>query len=675
MHIFFKIFQILITLELFFGNCSQLLRADDSPIFVVGPIYSINPDGTCTETQDGKLGDLANKNIHWNSKTKSIQIFAAKNEEVAVQIVIPKEGSGYTAQAEELKGPGVIPADRATFSMVAWAKGVGGALIADLIIPLDGTISGIKTVEIPLVVKGLPEAQNKVGVILYELWVPKKAAAGIYLGKIKVLKSGEVIETLNVNLTILDLELPDRPSYALELLCYSSPIKASLFADAPSIAKTTKVTPEIKAYIHQVYKLSMDNRCFLNILPYSGSRGSPVFAYPVENTGANGKIPSYEEYDDLFAAVLDGKLNKFGKAPMHFTLPFNVNYPYSGNGEPANQFNWQPFANKMPATQGVLPELKEYEDINKTIAAQTFKHFAEKGWKDTCFEFFHNQKGDPKKNRIGSWKLDEPVTKSDYEALRYLFNLGRWSAEASKALGIKTANRIDIGHWHCDQTFDINGNLLKCYKAKAYDTANAQEILGPSVDHWIIGINHLESANRLVKNYEKSGTKMMTYSTSGNMRINNCGIRSEGFRGARRGTVGNIIYKLTPQDPNGLVDKEDAYVLYNGNTIGFNGGICSKRIKLWRDAVNDFEFIKLAKAKNADETNAIINKMTFIGPVGDDYKNSASFCPNNNPEDYSSARILLYNIALGKKTEGFTIQGRSKQYSIASSADRITGYD
>jgi hypothetical protein len=665
--------------------CAAAQAAD---VFVVSDIYGIKPDGTCFETASGAFGDLATKNCHWDAATKTVKLFAARNEEVAVQIVIPEAGQGYTAEASDLKGPGVIPGSRVSFSMIAWTPTRSGALVPDLVIPLDGSVAGVKALDVPVAVKGLPEAGNKVGVMLCELWAPKEAPAGAYTGSLRVLKAGQPVATLNVALTVLAPAFPDRPTFAFDLLAYGVPSAMAghnwvLVSGDGVPLKTFKAPDQARKFDYQAYKLALDNRCFINVLPYHSQRGAPRFAYPVAGQGAAAKITSFAEFDDYFGPLLDGKLNKFGKAPAHFTLAFNVNYPHVCNGEPAKQFNWEPFNRNIPDGPGKNPALKDYEDTNKAIGEQTFAHFAKMGWKDTAFEFYHNQKGDGAqkgrsgdRNRIANWKLDEPVTKDDYNALRYLLAVNRWSAEAGKALGVKSANRIDIGHWHCDKLLDTTGAVLPCYKGKAYDKANAKEVLAPIVDHWVIGITHLDGAMALIKDYVKPGVKMMSYGTQGGeLARNGCGDRGEGFRGARRGTVGHIVYKLDLRSVAIGEKPTDEFVMYAGTPLGFDGVVCSKRVKSWRSAVNDYEYFALAQAKNAVAAQSVVEKMTLIGPTGGQYGKTASLGSSNNPEDYLAARLALAGIATGKALPGSEIRGRSKDFTPASAADKITGYD
>ena len=166
----------------------------------------------------------------------------------------------------------------------------------------------------------------------------------------------------------------------------------------------------------------------------------------------------------------------------------------------------------------------------------------------------------------------------------------------------------------------------------------------------------------------------MSYATSGYMNINNCGIRGEGFKAALRGTIGQIIIQVAPIDPN-LKPKDNDFILYSGKSVKFNGALCPKRLKLWRDAVNDFEYVFMAKAKNPLETKSIIEKLAYIRPAGEKYTNTRSIAPSNNPEDYLSARLLLTEIITGKKMEGVMIQGRSEDFTNAAVGDEVVGFD
>lgn len=669
-----------------------LVAAED--VFVVSDIYAVKPDGTCYETKDGQWGELARENAHWSAETKTIRMFAARNEEVAVQIVIPAKGQGYWGRMEAVNGPGSIAPDRTTFSAVVWNQGPNNTRVPDLVVPLDGSIRGLKRFDVPAQIEGLYPMDNTVGVMLFELWVPQEAKPGTYAGKISVMRQEKEFAKLNLELTVFDFALPDAPTFAMDFLSYDTPgtiVSKQGNEDAAGPADThiiqnsglnptvARISDKAKAIDYQVYKLLADNRCFLNILPYHSQRGQPRIAYPVSGTGALAKITSFAEYDDYVAPILDGKLNKFGAPPAHFTLAFNSNYPHLCQSEPSKQFDWRPFKSTLPDGPGKESALKEFEETHRAIAEQTVAHFAEKGWKNTRFEIYHNQKAKPDRNRL-PWKLDEPVTGDDYKALRYFLNTGKWAFESAKAAGIQVVTRIDLGHFHCENMCTLEGQKAICFKKKEWDKAGAQQILGNVVDHWVVGLTHGDGAHHKIPEYRRPGVKMMCYCTGagGGMLLDNrCVYAGLGYVSAKRGTEGLILYKVGLENPNQAPNRD--VVLYGGQVLGVDGALCPKRLKLLRNCVNDFEYIVEARKKDAAATQAVVDMMAYITESPDPkyrtQSKSVGLSPTNNPEDFLAARLKLAAIISGNKSAGPELQGRSDRFAPCQVQDDITGYD
>ena len=677
------------------------IQAADTGIFAVDATYSLRPDGVCQEITGGAFGSLAQKNTHWDAATKTVKLAAAQNEEVAVQIVIPRTGKGFSGQMSDLKGPGTIPANRATFSALVWAKDRDDKIVPDLVIPLDGSVKDIRSFDVPVAFKrkeqtesamgwsGLPEPGNKVGAMLFEVWVPKDAPSGLYKGTVSVMEGATEAAKLNVELTVLGFALPDMPTFAFDLLDYGLPAEGLRFTahlNTGAIGSPAQMMPEdVKKANYQIYKLAADNRCFINILPYHSQRGSPRYAAPVAGKGLSAKVMSWAEYDDLFGPILDGKCNKFGQPPAHFTLAFNVNYPHLCQGEPELQFNWRPFTKTMPEKQGMQPAFKEFEDTNRVIAQDYIRHFAEKGWTKTRFEIYHNQKGDTvQAGRAGErntieWKLDEPVAKADYQALGYLFNVAHWAFDGAAAKKLQFVTRIDIGHFHCNTMQTPDGQKSVCYKAKEYDKSNADQYLKNTTDHWVIGLVHAEGAQHLLKGYEGPGRKMMVYGTAGERALDRHygQFSAECIRMAYMGLVGKIIYKVSVQDPMG---PSTDFVLYNGrSSLGFDGALASRRLKLWRDSVNLYDYIVSARAKDAKATDALLAKMVRVGLSSDDkYRvqcKTRGFWLSNNVEDYGTFKLKLAEIATGTKLGAGELAGFSDKFTPCGSPDRIVGYD
>jgi hypothetical protein len=80
-------------------------------------------------------------------------------------------------------------------------------------VPLDGTVAGLRTFDVPLDVAGLPRVGNRLGLLLMEVWIPKEAAPGLHRGTVAILQDGKELARLGVDLTVYPLRLPDRPAF------------------------------------------------------------------------------------------------------------------------------------------------------------------------------------------------------------------------------------------------------------------------------------------------------------------------------------------------------------------------------------------------------------------------------------------------------------------------------
>src|SRR5437773_1064838 len=116
--------QYFLATTFIFGLVSDLTTAWAAPgdSFAISAVYSLRTDGVCQEITGGSLDGLARKNGHWDAATKTVKLAAARNEEAAVQLVIPRAGKAFAEQMSELRGPGTISANCATFSALLWVK-------------------------------------------------------------------------------------------------------------------------------------------------------------------------------------------------------------------------------------------------------------------------------------------------------------------------------------------------------------------------------------------------------------------------------------------------------------------------------------------------------------------------------------------------------------------------
>jgi hypothetical protein len=638
-------------------------------LFALSPIYTVAPDGRIGELKSGDLGVLKTRNEAFDGGRHTLLLSGAQHQEVAAQIVVPVAGKRYTARLIALEG---VPADRVTFSTLAWSH-----KIPDVILPLDGSVRGLRTFDVPLEVAGLPRVNNRWGLLLMEVWIPKDASPGLHRGTVAVLQDGKELARLGVDLTVYPLRLPDQPTFRMDYLSYGSPLRR-LGLDVRlgnGAIGDVKVPPAALAAEQQVHALALDNRGYLNVLPYASQRGNPFYAYPVAGTGRNARITSFDGFDARFGPLLDGKVGKYRTAPPVFGLAFNLNYPYRAHADPAAQFNWRPFKNTIPDAAGKEPALRDLEDTWRAVGQQTLAHLAQRGWTNTAFEIFNNQK--PNANNTSPWHLDEPVDAPDYRALRYLFNLARWSFDGAGAKGVQIITRLDIGHWECGRMRTLDGRPTACYKAKDFNRAGAADALRPVVNRWVVGHVHAHGAQHLVGEYNSDRVLLDEYAGSGVGATHGGGFAGLAWVARRLGIEGRVVFQAGYLDPN---DATDEGTLYVAKGLRFAGVLASRRIKLWRDAVNDYDLLVLASRSNPKGTAALIDRITTTGPASDpQYRvrsKTIETYVTNNVEDLLRARRMAAALAAGQQPgPGLALEGSNSKYNPVGTGGRPAPFD
>lgn len=653
-------------------------------VFVVSDIYTIMVDGRVSERTDGKFGGLSKQNSHFDGVTNTIRLYGAQNQEVAAQIVIPWTGKNFSAQADKFDG---IPAENINFSWIAYDQiqrepKAGEALppptyLPDVIVPLNGSINGIRSFNVPQALAGLPTVDNKQGMMLMEVWIPKTLAPGLHTGSIRVLEGDSVAAVLNVQVQVHAVALTDQPIFRMDYLTYGSPLKGfgkdSNLGDGAST--DLKTTPEGIKLEQSIYALTLDNRGFLNILPYSSQRGNAQYAYPVAGSGAEAKISSFKGFDERFGDLLSGKIGKYRVPPGCFTLAFNINYPYTSMSDTGKHFDFRPFHKTIPEGPGKDEKLKTWEDTNRAIGQQTLTHFAEMGWKNTAFEIYSNQK--PADNNRSPWKLDEPVEAADYKGLRYLYTVGKWAFEGAEDKGVKIVTRVDIGHWECDRMHTLDGKITQCYKAKEFNTGHAQKVIGPVIDRWVAGHTHIHGSQHLIPEYNTDKVMFDNYGGASANYAHGSVFAGLGWVCSHLGVEGKVIYKAGFESPDAV---DGVTTLFTAKGMGAEAALVSRRVKLWRNAVNDYDLLAQAKAKDPAAVKALFGQVVKLGAASDQkYREDSKTIETyftNNVEDLVVAQRMAAAIAAGQKIDvALKLEGFSKDFSPAGAPDEIVGYD
>jgi hypothetical protein len=325
------------------------------------------------------------RNHLWKAEEpgRGITLHAARNEFTAFQILIRGQARGqprFDLVFEELAAKAI----QTSFARYHLVETPAGAL-PDPIVPLD-----LAGPSLPPVSRSTPSQIGRQSFHV-ELYVPQSAPAGTHRGTLTVtMSAGADRLRLPVSLTVWDFTLPDHLSFLPEMNCYGLP-------------------DDELAY----YLLAHRHRTVLNRLPYNQNGRIQDGCAPRWDEKAQRL--DFTAWDRRFGPLLDG--SAFVNQPRRgvpvecFYLPLHENWPspmernYKG-GYWADQ---------------AFPE--SYRRAFVSASRQMAEHFRDRGWTDTLFHGFLNNKVDFKKNgwSRGSsvWLLDEPASFQDFWALRY----------------------------------------------------------------------------------------------------------------------------------------------------------------------------------------------------------------------------------------------------------------
>jgi|GEM_PF-4588920 len=192
----------------------------------------------------------------------------------------------------------------------------------------------------------------------------------------------------------------------------------------------------------KAHRFARKHGAILNPLPYRSQRGIPykTSVPKLLNDDLLNPLLDWTEFDARFAPLYDGSAFQDGKPLSHAYLPFNPEWP-----APLTLY----FSNRQ-----------RYEAIWQAFAKQFIQHFQKRGWINTTFQVYCNQKPN-EKNGI-PWNLDEPKQYEDYKALHYYHQLTESVFSESFPLDIRF--RIDISHFFCDEHKGFDDRDLRINK-------------------------------------------------------------------------------------------------------------------------------------------------------------------------------------------------------------------
>jgi len=554
-------------------------------------VTKVNPV-TGNRMQDGYFGtgadDYKKANVVWDSQTNTIGLIACRNEVVGCQIILERLGSALTdvsVTVSDLVGPAgsTIPAHPYIELFQLHYVRSGAAFYPDAAIPLAEPFP--TTFSIPDASHN-PTGRNQS--VWLDLYVPKDAAPGQYSGLVTV-EAAELPEpvTINLKVKVSPIEIPDFPTFLIDLNGYGTPWG---FGDVP----LTRL---------RYFQICHKHRMVPNTVPYSqsGAVRDTDRMPDLAGAGPNLHVASWERLDQAYGPLLDGSA---------FT-PDNPDSPYVGPGmnTPIATL-YTPIFDSWPVSlldpdygydaDGMGPEYWQnllaynrssfwsnapdvwdafnqgYRQGVQNIVKEWFEHAQAKGWHQTNFQIYLNNKYKNRTPPATFWILEECQTADDFRAVGFFHTLYRAGQALADAPDVRWHFRIDISsRW--GENYGQLDNLINwvCMNIRIADW------------HW----PNIKYRNIILNEAER----WAWYGTGPAPQDSGLGHARTFLRQWAHGLDGGLPYWNCFKTSWGMADALS--VLYSGQNIpGFgtyHGAIASIRMKMMRQAEQIIELLNL----------------------------------------------------------------------------------
>lgn len=283
-----------------------------------------------------------------------------------------------------------------------------------------------------------------------DLYATKTVPAGEYAVK---LEWGT--NAVEIKIKVWDFTLPDRLSFIPQMNCYGLPANERSY-----------------------FQLCHEHRTTLNSLRYGWSGKVSPDAVPKRNQDGSW---DWSEWDRKWGPLLDGSAfanSRRGPIPTEaFYLPINENWPMDHEKHFLGGY-WIEDA-----------YAEDYWTEFRSVINDFARHFREREYNETLFEFYLNNKVYFKQQQgnrwdacSAAWIFDEPVNTQDFWALRR-FGLEFWQGVKGIS-GPRFGYRIDISRpeWQRDlldgiSSVEVVSGSLRRYQERVTARANAHRNL------------------------------------------------------------------------------------------------------------------------------------------------------------------------------------------------------
>ena len=512
------------------GDPGELPTLASVRVGVLDPLIKIDPRNG--ETLPARSMAYRARNRLWSARDRRVRLQAGRNEFVSFQVLCEGPAAHLRADLQFDSHPGDAVTDSSSKKrelsvevFTASAVATDAGTWTDPLVPLTAER------------RWLPDARFYSYHV--EVWVPHEAPTGVHRGVLRLTNGSDTLD-LAVEVDVLEFTLPDRLSFLPVMNCYGLP------------------QPPLEA---EYYRLAHRHRTCLERLAYNWrGKVSPPFCPRIKD----GK-QDWSEFDARFGPLFDGSLFADlprGPVPVElYYLPLNENWPmdleaaFRGGYWIEDAFGpvyWQEF---------------------RDAARQVVEHLRERGWNETFFEFYLNNKVSHK--RQGGWKrssapwvFDEPVNTQDFWALR------RYGMEFHRA--------IDA----------VRGDVRAIFRCDISRPQWQRDLLDGILDVDVVGGAFFRYARRVIDRKARFGNVVLQYGSANPVSWSNAQPVAWCLDAWCQGADGVLPWQTIGKAP-AWKKGEDTSLFYPGEVVGHRGPVPSLRLKAFCRGQQDVEYLML----------------------------------------------------------------------------------
>lgn len=473
--------------------------------------------------------------------SEKIHLIAAAGEVVSFQMLL----RGENAVSLELAFDSFTP-------RIDWFEALyvptDGRSIPDPLLPLDGPIE-------------LAPDQDRA--LIADVYIPFDAQPGVRGGVVQVSDGRRV----PIEIEVLPFALPRAATFLCEMNGYGLPETVEQFESLQRIAYDHRVHANILYYSHHTAapgarKTNLDMRL---------KSGRRMDNRRYDDVQAGAKTAYWDDFVEAFGPYLDGSLFQDGhRGPIPapgFYLSFHESWP----------LNCRVYYDGDPDAYRAFEATPEYAETYVNVLRDFVALAKSKGWNQTGFQVYFNNKGSRKELTKAPWILDEPADYWDYRALQYYGELtDRGSEAAGDEPRIQLDYRIDISRPEF-----CRGQLA-----------------GRS-DLWIVSSSAFQNYRRLVTDrMHHDAVKVWIYGSANHVHESNRDIEAWALDAWSGGASGIVPWQTVNKDGGALVEADQlGLFIFDKDSQGETVVRHSMRLQAFRTAQQLIEYLNLLQKR------------------------------------------------------------------------------